>query len=129
MNALGLKKLVSGLDGCPNPDEIERDEIRIGSCMQKTGVHFGNSTDQHGKKLFFDQYLDNYLLPNEKTVLPYPWYQDYPIYHNLNNASNYSITFCDLNHQQIHTMEFLIYQLRPYGIVNEDPSLPQKVSF
>lgn len=130
VNALGLKKLVNGFqsNSCPTSNQIKSDELRIGFCLKKVGVHFGNSTDQHGKKLFFEKYLDNYLLPNENVTLPYPWYQDYKVNHNLEHASNYSITFCDLNWQQMHTMEFLIYQLRPYGIETTDPILPEKVS-
>lgn len=130
VNALGLKTMVSGFGrGCLGAKVISDDAVRMGDCMQQMGVYYGKSTDQHNKTLFIDQYIDKFLLPNETVKLPYPWYQDYKIDHNLNALSNYSIIFSDLKYQQIHTMEYLVYDLRAYGIETEDPSLPPKVHF
>lgn len=131
VNAMGLKKLVNGFDSdsCPTVNQTNNVEHRIGLCMSKVGIHFGNSTDKNGRKLFFDKHLDEFLLTKVHVTMPYPWYQDYKVEHNLDKASNYSITFCDLSGNQMHVMEFLIYQLRPYGIETMDPGLPEKVHF
>lgn len=128
----GLKKLINGFengDECKNATQLQNDEHRIGICMSEANIHFAKSTDANGKKLFYDKYLDDFLLPNENVTLPYPWYQDYHVNHNLDSASNYSISFYDISWQQMYVMEFLIYQLRPYGLETEMPPLPELVSY
>lgn len=126
-----LELLVNGFQKEPNctNSKGKSDEVHIGICLTEMGVHFGKSTDQHGKQLFFEQNLDDFLLPEVEVKLPYPWYQDYKVNHNLDHASNYSITFYGISWHQMHVMEFLIYQLRPYGIETETPNLPEKILF
>lgn len=126
-----LDELINGFESkldCMENKEAASEEIRFGQCLEEVGVIFGNSTDDQMKQQFYDQLLDKFLLPDPIVKLPYPWYQEYKVDHYLDSASNYSITFCDLNWQQMHVMEYLIYQLRPYGIETITPPLPQKIS-
>lgn len=119
-----LKNLIEGFDkgsNCSKVNQTYSDEVRIGICLNEMNVHFSKSNDSNNKQLFFDKHLDEYFLPNPIVKLPYPWYQDYKVNHNLDSASNYSIAFCDISWQQMFVMEFLIYQLRPYGIETETP--------
>lgn len=128
----GLKKLIHGFDNgvkCKNATNLRNEELRIGICMSEAKIHFAKSTDANGKKLFYDQYLDNFLLPDPNVKLPYPWYEDYHVNHYLDAASNFSISFYDISWQQMYVMEFLIYQLRPYGLESEMPPLPDLVSY
>lgn len=128
----GLNKLIKGFDNgvkCKNATQLHNDEHRIGICMSEAKIHFAKSTDANDKKLFYDKYLDNFLLPNENVKLPYPWYQDYHVDHNLNLTSNYSISFYDISPNEMYVLEFLIYQLRPYGLETEMPPLPDLVSY
>lgn len=127
-----LNLLVDGIDNNKNCSLsiIElNDEERIGYCLKAMGVRFAKSTDEHDKELFYEQDLDHFLLPNENVKLPSPWYQEYKVDHNLDKASNYSISFCEMDWKRMHVMEFLIYQLRPYGIETETPLLPENVIF
>lgn len=103
------------------------DEIHFSLCLHEVDIFFGKSTDQHGKQLFFDEYLDRFFLPISIVKLPYPWYQDYKVNHYLNSASNYSIAFYGLTWEQMYVMEFLIYQLRPYGVETIIPPLPERI--
>lgn len=105
------------------------DDQRIGICLDEMNVHSGQSEDQHGKKRFIDISLNDYLLPKEKTEFPYPWYSDYKVDHRLDKISNYSITFHGVNSPDMHLYDYLIYQLRPYGLDFETLQLPMKVSF
>lgn len=127
-----LKVLVHGITNhrdCMATEFLQSDEERIGFCLKEIGIQFAKSTDQNNKQLFYEDDLDNFLLPNENVTLPYPWYQDYKVDHNLDKASNYSISFCNMDWKQMHVMEFLIYQLRPYGIETETPPLPENIVY
>lgn len=127
-----LKKLINGFDTgskCKNATNLRNDEQRIGICMSEANIHFAKSTDANGKQLFFDKFLDDFLLPNPNVTLPYPWYQEYKVDHYLDSASNYSIAFCDISWRQMYVMEYLIYQLRPYGVETETPLLPELVLY
>lgn len=122
-----LKKLVDGLadeDTCTTAKQIPIDEFRIDNCLKEISVKYANSTDEHGKQLFFDQNLDDFFLPNATVVFPYPWYEQYKVNHFLDHASNYSISFYGVTPNQMYVMEFLIYQLRPYGLETKMPPLP-----
>lgn len=126
-----LNELINGFESkidCMADKEASSEEIRFGRCLEEVGIIFGNSTDDQKKQQFFDKYLDDFLLPDPIVKLPYPWYQDYKVNHYLDSASNYSITFSNLSWQQMHVMEYLIYQLRPYGIETITPPLPEKIS-
>lgn len=108
-------------------EKKKHDNERIGMCMSEAGILDGNSLDEHGKKRFFEIYLDTFLLPKVEVNFPYPWYGEYKVDHRLDAASNYSITFHGMSTQKMHVMEYLIYQLRPYGLEYEMPPLPQKM--
>lgn len=132
LSAKALTKLVDGFTSGTNCSQAKpkvSNEERIGICLVEMGVNFGQSTDQDGKQLFFEKNLDDFFLPEINVKLPYPWYQDYKVNQYLDHASNYSITFYGLSWRQMHVMEFLIYQLRPYGIETETPNLPEKILF
>lgn len=131
LSKIAVKNLVDGFDEgleCLEDEPKMNREIRFGQCLKEVGIIFGKSTDDHGKQLFFDKYPDNYFLPEVEVKLPYPWYQDYKVNHYLNSASNFSITFYDMSWQNMHIMEYLIYQLRPYGLETITPPLPEKIS-
>lgn len=114
--------------GCGAYKKIKmRDDERIGICLDKANVVMAKNTDANGKKLFFEENLDDFLLPKIEVNFPYPWYSDYKVDHRLDVASNYSITFHGVTGQHMYVMEYLIYQLRPYGVEYETPSLPRKV--
>lgn len=124
-----LENLVAGLSKCKNCAAAKKSEVEnhFNLCLREAGILFGKSTDQHGKQLFFDQHLNRFFLPISFVKLPYPWYQNYKVNHYLNSASNYSIAFYGLNWEQMYVMDFLIYQLRPYGVESITPPLPAQV--
>ncbi|XP_055297091.1 glycoprotein-N-acetylgalactosamine 3-beta-galactosyltransferase 1-like [Sitodiplosis mosellana] len=127
-----LRKLIKGFDTgveCKNATKLHNNEHRIGICMSEAKIHFAKSTDANDKQLFYDKFLDDFLMPDPNVKLPYPWYQDYKVNHFLDSASNHSIAFCDISWHQMYVMEFLIYQLRPYGLETEMPPLPYVVSY
>lgn len=126
-----VENIAKGYNGelkCRKTEVNKKDEIRFGLCLKEVGVVLINSTDEHSKQQFFDKCLDDFFLPKNDAKLPYPWYQDYKVNHYLHYASNYSIAFAGLRWQQMHVMEFLIYQLRPYGIETHTPPLPERIS-
>lgn len=127
-----VENLVTGFSNASTSCAVTRefdDEIHFSGCLREVGIQFSKSTDQHGKRLFFDQYLDRFFLPISLVELPHPWYQDYKVSHYLNEASNYSIAFYGLSWKQMYVMEFLIYQLRPYGVETITPPLPERIRF
>lgn len=104
----------------------KRDDERIGMCLEEMNVVVGESKDQYGKKRFYEMYFEDFLLPKIEVDFPYPWYSDYKVDHHLNDASNYSIAFNGISEKNMHVMEYLIYQLRAFGVENEMPPLPEK---
>lgn len=103
------------------------DDLLIGKCLEEIGVIALDSRENDGKERFFAKTLDDFLLPNEYVEFPRPWYQPYVVDHHLNDASNYSIAFCGLSANQMHVMEFFVYQMRPYGADDYTPPLPDKI--
>ncbi|XP_017873038.1 PREDICTED: glycoprotein-N-acetylgalactosamine 3-beta-galactosyltransferase 1-like [Drosophila arizonae] len=46
----------------------------------------------------------------------------------LDGCSNYTISFHYIKPNQMYVLDYLIYQLRPYGIVHKPDALPKKLA-
>lgn len=123
-----VKILANGFKKGLECTKIKSHEIQLGACLSEVGAVFAKDTDAEGKQLFFEKNLDTFFLPVLEAKLPYPWYQDYKVDHNLNLASNFSISFSEYRSEEMFVLEFIIYQWRPYGWETIMPKLPNKIS-
>ncbi|KAL5280833.1 C1GALT1.2 family protein [Megaselia abdita] len=99
--------------------EIWDSDIELGRCLKNIGVEFGETLDSEGKERVFPFSPRHHMLPetmvkgkNNSYVAKAMRRKD-----GLGSLSDYSVSFHSLyEHSQI-LFEYLIYHLRPYGII------------
>ncbi|ESO11536.1 hypothetical protein HELRODRAFT_189993 [Helobdella robusta] len=96
-------------------DDYGFEDVEMGRCMELLGVVLGNTRDKHGRTRFHNFNLDVHIqgyYPN--------WYYHYDKYAEKETevaVSDYSITFHYVPIEQMYMIEFLLYFIRPYGVV------------
>lgn len=117
--------------GIPNKEycmqeETDLDDVEIGRCLEKLNVTAGDSRDWKGRGRMFP------LSPEFHTVIPKDhdfWYWSYVFYpteNGKNCCSDRTISFHYISPQFMYTMEFLIYELRPFGLKFDEDVLPKR---
>ncbi|KAL5006244.1 hypothetical protein ScPMuIL_015050 [Solemya velum] len=100
------------------------EDAEIGACMQNLGVKAGNSTDSLGRSRFHCFDWETHLVGG------YPdWYYKYDALgakKGEKSMSDYAITFHYINPNKMYALEYLIYHLRPYGILSGMQDLNHK---
>ncbi|KAK7479158.1 hypothetical protein BaRGS_00029599, partial [Batillaria attramentaria] len=92
------------------------EDAEFGKCMERLGVLTANTTDALGRSRFhcFD--------PETHLFGGYPgWYYNYDANgarKGTESVSDYAITFHYVSPQKMQALEFYIYHLSPYGIIN-----------
>lgn len=100
------------------------EDAEFGKCMERLGVRTANTTDALGRSRFhcFD--------PETHLFGGYPgWYFSYDANgakQGAESLSDYAITFHYVTPQKMQALEFFIYHLSPYGIVNGRQDLNKK---
>ncbi|KAL5279070.1 C1GALT1.2 family protein [Megaselia abdita] len=119
--------------GIPDPkyckqEEDEMDDVEIGKCLEKLNVTAGDSRDWNGRGRMFPFIPEQHLV----TVSPKDgdfWYWKYVFYptdDGRNCCSDRTISFHYISPQFMYTMEFLIYELKPFGLKDDEDVLPKK---
>lgn len=122
------------VEGIPNPDiceqnETDLDDVEIGRCLEKLNVTAGDSRDVKGRGRMFPFIPEQHLV----TVLPpssdfwYWKYVFYPATDGLDCCSDRSISFHYVTPSMMYAMDFLIYQLKPFGLKEDRDVLPLKL--
>ncbi|XP_059148646.1 glycoprotein-N-acetylgalactosamine 3-beta-galactosyltransferase 1-like [Physella acuta] len=98
------------------------EDVEMGQCLQNLGVRLKDTTDVMNRTRFhcFDP---SFVL---KARFP-QWFVDYDVLFakgGIENISDYAVSFHYIHPNQMYTLEFFIYHLRPYGILNS----PQKLN-
>ncbi|XP_059148747.1 glycoprotein-N-acetylgalactosamine 3-beta-galactosyltransferase 1-like isoform X2 [Physella acuta] len=97
------------------------EDVYMGKCMQNLGVKLKDSTDSLNRSRFH--------CFNPETVLKarFPkWFINFDVLSGrggIENISDYAVSFHYIHPNQMYTLEFFIYHLRPYGILNSPQSL------
>lgn len=106
-------------------DSNQSADIQMGKCMEALGVLTGDTRDDMKRGRFFPNTPEAHLIPG-KMVRNNVWYRSHE---GIDCCSDNAITFHQLRNDQMYSMNYLIYHLRPYGIVPFPQPLPMKVNF
>lgn len=106
--------------------ESEAEDIEMGRCLEKLNVTAGSSRDSIGKGRMFPFTPENHLVTLKRGNY---WYYTYTYDHvdvGENCCSERTISFHRIPPERMHAMDFLIYDLKPFGLTDDDKILPKK---
>lgn len=104
--------------------------LSIGKCLEKVNVFAGDSRDSLGRGRFFPFVPEHHLIPGH--VDKNFWYWKYIFYETdegLDCCSDNAVSFHYVSPNQMYVLDYLIYHMRPYGIVSHSQPLPEKLLF
>lgn len=109
-----------------NKHDLGSEDIEIGRCLYYLNVTYADSRDSQGLGRFFFHPLEIQMFHDrEKRFWSFQYYKS-ETKTGLACCSNTAISFHHLTAHQIYQMEYLIYILRPYGLMPDLDPLPQK---
>lgn len=107
------------------PDDQGGEEYELGKCLENLQVYAGDSRDEKGKGRFFPRDPESHISP-EKPTDPERYY---PEEDGQDCLSEYAVSFSEVPTDRFYSFDYLLYHLRPYGIVHYPVPLPKKVHF
>ncbi|XP_067621746.1 glycoprotein-N-acetylgalactosamine 3-beta-galactosyltransferase 1 [Eurosta solidaginis] len=109
-------------------DGTGAEDAELGKCMANVGVMAGDSRDQHARGRFFPFVPEHHLIPSHTDKGFWYWkYIYYETDEGLDCCADTAISFHYISPNQMYVMDYLIYHLRPYGVVNAPEALPERL--
>ncbi|XP_042888175.1 glycoprotein-N-acetylgalactosamine 3-beta-galactosyltransferase 1-like [Penaeus japonicus] len=89
------------------------EDVALAKCLSEMQVKFIDTRDRKGRGRFFQQGLRK-VLTDPDVLLTRPFYK---VTTGRNCCSDTAVTFHDLSASDMYLFDYLIYELRPYGIL------------
>ncbi|XP_002740795.1 glycoprotein-N-acetylgalactosamine 3-beta-galactosyltransferase 1-like [Saccoglossus kowalevskii] len=116
-----LDKLHPQLDNCGDMVGGAIDDAELTRCLRHIGIIDSHDGRDYKHQLRFEMIVPDHKLPsNAATALAFSsryWrYVKYPEKQGPECCYEYAITFHNVNHNMLYTLEYMVYHLRPFGI-------------
>lgn len=109
------------------PGNVGPEDVEMSRCLQRLGVNFIDTRDKYGRNRFSHFSGEDSLSMFENRARPdISWVENYkifPLKDSPDCCSNKAISFHHLSPEQIKQMEYLVYNLRPHVLGEEDLTL------
>ncbi|XP_046455013.1 glycoprotein-N-acetylgalactosamine 3-beta-galactosyltransferase 1-like [Daphnia pulex] len=108
-------------------DHEGAEDAEMGKCMENLNVSTMDTRDSKGRGRFFPFVPEQHYFPGK--ITPSYWYWNniyYPPTKGKDCCSDSAISFHYITPELMHIFDYLIYQLRPYGMpADQRPSTPE----
>ncbi|XP_046456804.1 glycoprotein-N-acetylgalactosamine 3-beta-galactosyltransferase 1-like [Daphnia pulex] len=108
-------------------DQGGAEDAEMGTCMQNLNVSTMDTRDSQGRGRFFPFNPDSHYNPGDIHAGDY-WYWDYIYYpptQGRNCCSDSAISFHYVDPNFMRMLDLFFYQIRPYGVVDQRPAVPE----
>ncbi|XP_073821326.1 glycoprotein-N-acetylgalactosamine 3-beta-galactosyltransferase 1-like [Musca autumnalis] len=103
------------------------EDAEIGICLEKVNVTAVDSRDIHGRGKFFPFSPEHHMFPSKNKQYWYWKLIYYKTHEGLNCCSDNAVGFHYVKPKEMYVLDYLIYNLHPYGITYAQEPLPQKI--
>uniref|UniRef100_A0A1A9W858 Glycoprotein-N-acetylgalactosamine 3-beta-galactosyltransferase 1 n=1 Tax=Glossina brevipalpis TaxID=37001 RepID=A0A1A9W858_9MUSC len=100
------------------------EDVEMSKSLQKVHVIEGSSLDNHGQSRFFPMQPIFHLQPLRRNN----WFWGYMIHKNEKDCcAEFTVAFHYIEPNAMYIIDFLLYNIQPYGIVSRHLKLPKKI--
>lgn len=107
-----------------NKNPVGPEDVNLAMCLERLGVHFGDTRDGSGLNRFFPEKIDFHTFEVVPRTPNWFWPATiHDIVQGRNCCSPHTISFHYLQPSTLYVIEFLIYHERAFGILKDNDML------